>query len=116
MGRCPFHLSQGEKRLVALASLIILPADLYILDEPTLFLDGRAAGKLYGALNTLIDRGVSLIVASHEHRFVQSIAYRIVRLAGGSATVVCQRSTPVVRSSARTLNGALEEARGSKLL
>lgn len=80
MKRSPFHLSQGEKRLVALASQLILPAELVLLDEPALFLDGRARDRLLEALDNLISRGVTIAVASHDTSFIESIATRTIIL------------------------------------
>ena len=84
MKRSPFHLSQGEKRLVALASQLALPARLFLLDEPTLFLDGSARTRLAGALDRLTWDGVSLIIASHDTRFIESRAERNITLINGS--------------------------------
>ena len=84
MERNPFHLSQGEKRLVALASQLALPARLFLLDEPTLFLDGSARLRLAESLDRLTEGGASLVIASHDTRFVQSRAGRRVELANGS--------------------------------
>ena len=86
MKRSPFHLSQGEKRLVALASQFALPARLFLLDEPTLFLDGAARTRLAGALDRLAADGVSLIIASHDTRFVESRAERLITLVNGSVS------------------------------
>lgn len=84
MSRSPFHLSQGEKRLVALASQLALPARLFLLDEPTLFLDGAARSRLVEALDRLVAAGVSLVIASHDTRFVGSRTERCITLANGS--------------------------------
>ena len=76
MSRSPFHLSQGEKRLVALASQLVLPAELILLDEPALFLDGRARACLLQAIYNLISRGVTIVVASHDALLIESLATR----------------------------------------
>ncbi len=86
MGRNPFHLSQGEKRLVALASQFALPARLFLLDEPTLFLDGAARVRLAEALDRLSASGAALVIASHDTRFVTSRSGRNMELARGSST------------------------------
>jgi energy-coupling factor transporter ATP-binding protein EcfA2 len=80
MQRNPFHLSQGEKRMVALASLLVLPAELYYLDEPTLFLDGRARAMLDAALHNLNSKGLTCMIASHESRFIQVSTQRQISL------------------------------------
>ncbi len=76
MSRSPFHLSQGEKRLVALASQLVLPAEFVLLDEPALFLDARARARLIQALEGLISSGVTIALASHDTPLIESLATR----------------------------------------
>ncbi len=76
MNRSPFHLSQGEKRLVALASQLVLPAELILLDEPALFLDSRARSRLMKAIEDLIVSGVTIAIASHDTALIESLATR----------------------------------------
>ena len=84
MDRSPFHLSQGEKRLASLASQLALPAELVLLDEPALFLDGRARKSLVKAIMGLIDSGATLAAASHDASFIESIATRTLAIQKGS--------------------------------
>jgi energy-coupling factor transport system ATP-binding protein len=81
--RSPFRLSQGEKRLVALASVLVIGAELYLLDEPTIFLDGAARRRFGAALDRLSARGAAIVVASHDESFLGGSADRIVRLEKG---------------------------------
>ncbi|MCX5753836.1 MAG: ABC transporter ATP-binding protein [Candidatus Krumholzibacteria bacterium] len=80
LGRNTFRLSQGEKRLVALASVLVFDAELFILDEPTIFLDGSARRRLRSALDRLSARGATIVVASHDEDFLGECADRIVHL------------------------------------
>jgi len=84
--RNPFHLSQGEKRLVALASVLVLEAGLVLLDEPTIFLDGGARRLLRSALEALSARGATVIIASHDAAFLRECTDRIVTLDSGRLT------------------------------
>jgi len=83
LDRNPFHLSQGEKRLVALASVLVLDAQLFFLDEPTIFLDGAARRRLLSALDRLSARGGTTVVASHDRTFLAECTDRIVALENG---------------------------------
>ncbi|HVO77077.1 MAG TPA: ABC transporter ATP-binding protein [Candidatus Bathyarchaeia archaeon] len=83
LDRSPFHLSQGEKRLVALASILVLEASLYFLDEPTIFLDGGARRRLGAALERLCERGATVVVASHDETFLRECTDRTVILEDG---------------------------------
>jgi len=83
LDRNPFHLSQGEKRLVALASVLVLDARLFLLDEPTIFLDGAARLRLLSALERLSARGAATVVASHDRSFLAGCTDRIATLEKG---------------------------------
>ncbi len=60
------HLSGGEKKRVALARVLINPADVLILDEPTNHLDNEMAGWLEDYLNRF--KGV-VIMVTHDRVF-----------------------------------------------
>jgi energy-coupling factor transporter ATP-binding protein EcfA2 len=81
--RSTFGLSQGEKRLVALASVLVFDAELYCLDEPTIFLDGAARRRLASALDGLSARGATVVVASHDDRFLGECTDRTTPLERG---------------------------------
>ena len=81
--RDPYTLSQGEKRLCALASVIVLDAELYILDEPSLFLDVAARENLKGAIRKLTGPDTAIIMASHDIPFMREMTDRIIELPGG---------------------------------
>jgi len=83
LGRSTFGLSQGEKRLVALASVLVFDAELLCLDEPTIFLDGAARRRLRSALDGLSARGATVVVASHDERFLGECAGRMTALERG---------------------------------
>jgi len=83
LGRNPFHLSQGEKRLVALASVLVLDAEVFMFDEPTMFLDGASRRRLRAALERIESRGASCIIASHDGPFLEAFAGRVATLEHG---------------------------------
>jgi energy-coupling factor transporter ATP-binding protein EcfA2 len=83
LGRNTFHLSQGEKRLVALASVLVFDAELFLLDEPTIFLDGAARRRLRSALDRLSARGATIVAASHDQDFLGECMHRTVILGKG---------------------------------
>lgn len=78
--RNPFYLSQGEKRLCAIASVLVFSAELYLFDEPALFLDGEARKRLISTLNRLRGPGAALIVVSHDSEFLSAVTSRIIEL------------------------------------
>lgn len=60
------HLSQGQKRRVALARLWISQAALWILDEPFSALDVAAVDELQGVIRRHLERGGMVIVTTHQ--------------------------------------------------
>jgi energy-coupling factor transport system ATP-binding protein len=83
LDRSPFQLSEGEKRLAALASVLVLEAPVLVLDEPTIFLDGKGRGNLFSALADLRASGTSIIIASHDRAMLDSFAGSVVSLENG---------------------------------
>ena len=74
--RPPFKLSGGEKRLVALASVLSLNPDVLLLDEPTSGLDPRTQRKLIRLIQQLGEAGKTIIAATHNLEIVEEIADR----------------------------------------
>lgn len=64
--RYPYNLSGGEKKRVALASILTLDLDAYLLDEPTANLDPATEGILIDILSELAARGKTLVVATQD--------------------------------------------------
>jgi heme exporter protein A len=58
-------LSQGQRRRVALARLLVVPAPLWLLDEPTLGLDADSLGRLGAAISLHRANGGIVIAATH---------------------------------------------------
>jgi cobalt/nickel transport system ATP-binding protein len=64
--RYPYNLSGGEKKRVALASVLTLDLEAYLLDEPTANLDPAAEGVLIDILSGLAAHGKTLVVATQD--------------------------------------------------
>jgi ATP-binding cassette subfamily F protein 3 len=76
-------LSGGERTRVALATLMTAPADLLILDEPTNHLDLEGIAFV----EDFVQRYPGAVVAiSHDRRFLNAFAKRIVEIDDGTAT------------------------------
>lgn len=73
-------LSGGEKKRIALAGVLLQPADLLILDEPTNHLDGETAEWLE---NYLKNFGGALLMVTHDRYFLDSVCTRILELDRG---------------------------------
>lgn len=74
------HLSGGQKKRVALAAVLINPADVLILDEPTNHLDNEMAGWLEDYLNRF--KGV-VIMVTHDRYFLDRVTNKILEISHG---------------------------------
>lgn len=78
--RPPYKLSGGEKKKVAIASVLSINPEVLILDEPTNGLDPRTQDWLVDILVKLHRTGKTIITATHNLDIVQSIADRVIVL------------------------------------
>ena len=78
--KAPYHLSAGQKKKVALASVLALNPEVLILDEPMAGLDAKTQKQLLSVLAELKSAGRTLLLATHNPPAVESLADRTVRL------------------------------------
>ncbi len=78
--RAPFELSGGEKKRVAIASVLSLEPRVVLLDEPTASLDPRTKWLLVDLIVRLASEGRTLVTATHDLEIVPEIARRVVVL------------------------------------
>ena len=79
----PYHLSYGEKKRLAIASLLINKPQYLILDEPTTGLDSLRKSILSDFLSDLLQEGIGMAVITHDQSFIKKHAQRIITLSGG---------------------------------
>ena len=73
-------LSGGEKRLAALAGVLVMEPSVLLLDEPTSFLDPRARRNLTAILRELPQ---TLVIATHDFRLAEDLCSRVIVLKNG---------------------------------
>jgi cobalt/nickel transport system ATP-binding protein len=84
--RPPYRLSGGEKKRVALASVIVTDPEVLLLDEPTATLDPRSQSQVIDLIQQWKGSSKTIITATHQLEIVEDIADRVLVLeAGGVA-------------------------------
>ena len=78
--RVSHHLSVGEKKRIAIATVLSMNPEILVLDEPTAGLDPRARR---GFINLLRDLDQTMLVSTHDMRLVQELCPRTVVMDGG---------------------------------
>jgi cobalt/nickel transport system ATP-binding protein len=78
--RVSHHLSLGEKKRIAIASVLSMEPEILVLDEPTAGLDPRTRRRLIGLLQELPQ---TLLVATHDINMVAEILPRTIILDEG---------------------------------
>ncbi|WPL17401.1 Cobalt import ATP-binding protein CbiO [Thiorhodovibrio winogradskyi] len=78
--RITYRLSAGEKRLVALATVLAMRPDVLLLDEPTTGLDEPSEARLLAHLEGLDQ---AMVIVSHDRGVLERLATRVVGLKQG---------------------------------
>ena len=90
-GRLSHHLSMGEKKRAAIATVLANQPDVLVLDEPSAGLDPRARRKLIELLHAL---PLTMLVATHDMRMVRDLLPRAIIMDEGA--VVADGPTEVL--------------------
>ncbi len=78
--RLTYQLSGGEKRMVALATVLAMEPQVLLLDEPTSGLDEDTTEKL---VEVLTSSALTYLVVSHDTAFVERTCTRVMELRDG---------------------------------
>jgi energy-coupling factor transporter ATP-binding protein EcfA2 len=79
----PFALSGGERRRVALASILVLEPRYLVLDEPAAGMDPRAVELVYQSLVEINRQGTAIVLISHDMNVVAHLAGHVIALDNG---------------------------------
>jgi cobalt/nickel transport system ATP-binding protein len=74
LNRAPHQLSIGEKRKIALASVLIIEPEVIILDEPTAGLDPLTSRHIIDIILQRNNEGKTIITSTHDLHIVQEIS------------------------------------------
>lgn len=76
-------LSYGQKKQVAIASILAMEPDVLVGDEPTAWLDQRHAGKVMELFHKISKQGTTVIISTHDTDLAFSWAEEIILLGEG---------------------------------
>ncbi len=96
--RLSHHLSVGEKKRIAIATVLSMAPEILVLDEPSAGLDPRARRAL---INLLRQLPLTMLVSTHDMRLVQELFPRMIIMDEGR--VVADGPTPVLMNDAGLL-------------
>ncbi len=95
--RPPYRLSGGEKKRVALASVLVLDPEVLLLDEPTATLDPKSQSQVVDLIQQWKGTAKTVITATHQLEIVEDIADRVLVLEAG--TVIAQGTPSEILSN-----------------
>ncbi len=73
----PIQLSGGEQQRVAIARSLALGPKIMLFDEPTSSLDPELTSEVLDIITALAEKGMTMIIVTHELAFAQKTAHRI---------------------------------------
>ena len=95
--RPPYRLSVGEKKRVALASVLVLDPEVLLLDEPTATLDPKSQSQVVDLIQQWKGTAKTVITATHQLEIVEDIADRVFVLEAG--TVIAEGTPAEILSN-----------------
>ena len=96
--RVSHHLSTGEKKRIAIATVLSMDPEILVMDEPSAGLDPRARR---GFIKLLQDLPQTMLVATHDIRLVQEVFTRVLVMDHGR--IVADGSTETILGDAALL-------------
>jgi putative lysine transport system ATP-binding protein len=85
------EISGGQKQRVAIARALSMDPEALLFDEPTSALDPEMVGEVLGVMKQLADSGMTMIVVTHEMRFANDVADKVVFMDKG---IIVEQGTP----------------------
>lgn len=114
--RSPHSLSGGEKRRVAIAGVLAMRPEVFVMDEPTAGLDPATRQDLLKVVRNLLSEGASVVLVSHDLDEVAEVADRVCLMESGEIRALGTPeevfySSPEVAPATVRVGAVLREAR-----
>ncbi|MEQ2877752.1 amino acid ABC transporter ATP-binding protein [Enterococcus asini] len=87
----PASLSGGQQQRVAIARALAMQPDVMLFDEPTSALDPEMVGEVLAVMQDLAEKGMTMVVVTHEMGFAKEVADRVIFMDQG---VIQEEGTP----------------------
>lgn len=87
----PKTLSGGQKQRVSIARSLAMHPKVMLFDEPTSALDPEMVGDVLTVMRQLANKGMTMVVVTHEMGFAREVADRVLFLDGG---IIVEEGTP----------------------
>ncbi len=81
--KSPFVLSQGQKRRLSVADMLLTNQKILFLDEPTYGQDFENRQELMKDMQKLVEEGITIVMITHDLSLVSQYATRVVELEDG---------------------------------
>jgi len=78
--RTPFHLSGGEKQILAFGNVLLHSPNLVLLDEPFAGVDAENSEILKNCISNLHKVNVTFIIVEHKKQMMEDVANREIEL------------------------------------
>ena len=79
----PNRISGGQNQRAAIVRALVNDPEILLLDEVTSALDPELVGEVLGVIRELADRGLTMVLATHEMGFARDVAHRVCFLHEG---------------------------------
>ncbi len=79
----PSQLSGGQQQRVGIARAFVLNPEVILFDEPTSALDPELVGETLGLIKRVAQKGITMIVVTHEMSFAQDVADKVIFMDDG---------------------------------
>jgi len=87
----PSRLSGGQQQRVAIARALAMRPKIMLFDEPTSSLDPELVGEVLNVMRGLAERGMTMLVVTHEMGFAKEAADRVVFMCDG---IIAEEGAP----------------------
>ncbi len=87
----PASLSGGQKQRAAIARALAMQPEIMLFDEPTSALDPEMVGEVLQVMKELANRGMTMMIVTHEMGFAREVADRVLFIDEG---LIVEQGTP----------------------